>query len=90
MDILSVARTKMANERTLLAYISTALGFLATGVALLEFVLGKELIVLAYFLLALVPLLLIVGIVRYVHVNRLISAKVCIGNTAECQKHDTE
>jgi putative membrane protein len=35
-DYLAADRTKMANERTLLAYLRTMIGFAASGVALIK------------------------------------------------------
>lgn len=84
LDILTVAQTKMANERTLLAYISTALGFLATGVALFKLVPGREFMTLGYILLGIAPVLALVGAVRYIKVNRFIKASVCIGQGKKC------
>lgn len=69
-DVLAIDRTTLANERTFLAYIRTALGLIALGVTCLKF-LGDELFYVAAGIafLILAPLLLLWGAVRFVRVR---------------------
>ncbi len=64
-DHLSVERTKLANERTLLSYIRTSLYLILGGIAFLGMDDLKELKGLGYFSLALSIVILFIGIVRY-------------------------
>lgn len=70
-DLLAIDRTTLANERTFLAYLRTALGLIALGVTCLR-LLGDELLYRAVGIAFLVlgPLLLLWGIVRFVRVRR--------------------
>lgn len=63
-DLLAVGRNKLANERTMLAYIRTFLSFVVAGVSLIQFFDVRIFILLGYGLLPTGFLILIVGIVR--------------------------
>ncbi|MEZ4740413.1 MAG: DUF202 domain-containing protein [Flavobacteriales bacterium] len=69
-DHLALVRTRLANERTLMSYIRSALYLLLGGVALLQLKVYGELHVVGYFALGLSAILLVVGIYRYVHLRR--------------------
>lgn len=79
-DCLSITRTKMANERTLLAYISTSLGFLATGAGFIRFAPETVFVKVGIALFFCAGLLTACGIVRFFKVNSVINRKTCIEN----------
>ncbi len=60
----------MANERTFLSYLRSAVVFLASGVTVLKLEELKDLRSLGIFLVILAPLMLGIGIYRLVRVNR--------------------
>lgn len=69
-DVLAIERTRMANERTFLAYFRTSVVFLSAGFAVLEVSALEEIRPLGWFLLALSPLILTIGIVRLVYIRK--------------------
>lgn len=69
-DKLAMERTRLANERTFLAYFRTFIVFMSSGVAILKIPSLVAIAFLGYFLLILSPILLIVGIVRFLYVKR--------------------
>lgn len=69
-DLLAVERTRLANERTFLAYFRTFIVFLSSGFAILKIEVLKEIVVVGYFLTGLSPILLIIGIARFLYVKR--------------------
>ena len=69
-DWLAIDRTKMANERTFLAYFRTFIVILSSGVAILKVELLEDLKGLGIFLLILSPIVLAVGIGRFLWVRR--------------------
>lgn len=73
-DVLAIDRTRLANERTLLAWIRTALMLLVSGVTLIKVFEGVMALELLGF--ALIPLAILVatlGLRRYLQTRRLIS-----------------
>lgn len=64
-DLLAVGRNKLANERTLLAYIRTFLSFIVAGVSLIQFFNVETFILLGYAFIPVGFLILIVGIIRF-------------------------
>ena len=74
-DHLAAERTVLANERTLLAYVRTFIGMLAAGIGLIKvFELGILYRVVGYAMIGAAPVFLIMGIVRYVKLNRKINS----------------
>ena len=71
-DLLAVGRNKLANERTLLAYIRTFLSFIVAGVSLIQFFNVETFILLGYAFIPVGFLILIIGIIRF----RLASLKL--------------
>ena len=71
-EALTVEMTNLANERSLLAYMRTFVVFLSSGIAILKIELFKDLILVAYVLLSLSPILLIIGIIRFFQVKKTI------------------
>lgn len=69
-DFLAMERTRLANERTFLAYFRTFVVFLASGFAILKMEALSEIVTVGYFLTALAPVLLAIGIGRFIYVKR--------------------
>jgi putative membrane protein len=69
-EILALERTKLANERTLLAYIRASLYLLLGGLALLQLRDFQQIHWLGYFALVICVLFLMVGITRFVMLKR--------------------
>lgn len=69
-DMLAMERTRLANERTFLAYFRTFIVFLSSGIAIIKINALQEIISIGYFLLFLSPILLIVGLIRFLYVKR--------------------
>ena len=69
-DWLAIDRTKMANERTFLAYFRTFIVILGSGVAILRVEMLEEMFDLGIFLLILAPIVLIIGLARFVYVKK--------------------
>ena len=68
-DLLALDRTKLANERTFLAYFRTFIVFLSSGFAILKIQALDEIRIVGVWLLVLSPLLLTVGIARFLYVK---------------------
>jgi putative membrane protein len=64
-DYLAMERTKLANERTLLAYIRSALYLLLGGIAIIQLEGFESIKFLGYFSLALTILLVLIGVYRF-------------------------
>ena len=64
-DLLAIGRNKLANERTLLAYIRTFLSFIVAGVSLIQFFNVETFILLGYAFIPVGFLILIIGIIRF-------------------------
>lgn len=69
-EILALERTKLANERTLLSYISASLYLLLGGLALLQLEEFQNIIWVGYAALITCVVFLVVGIFRFVLLNR--------------------
>lgn len=66
-DYLALDRTALANRRTLLSYIRTALGFFGTGVAGVKLISDWPAIYhLCVILMFLSPIVLVVGFVQFI------------------------
>lgn len=63
---LALERTKLANERTLLAYIRASLYLLVGGTALLQLKDNENLHIIGYIALFICVLFIIIGIWRYI------------------------
>lgn len=72
-DHLALRRTRMANERTLLAFLRTFLGLITAGIAMIQILTQLWVHVLGYSFLGLGPVLLIVGIVQYFRTRKIIN-----------------
>ena len=69
-DWLAIDRTRMANERTFLAYFRTFVVILSSGIAILKVEVLKELFGLGVLLVIVAPILLIIGIGRFLYVKK--------------------
>jgi putative membrane protein len=69
-DALAIDRTRLANERTFLAYFRSFIVFLSSGFAILKLELLQDIREIGWFLIAIGPLLLVVGILRFFYVKR--------------------
>jgi len=79
-DYLARDRTVLANERTLLSYIRTFLGFLATGGGLLKFFETYIAQASGYILIAISPVILVIGIIRYLQMRKQLRISIKEGN----------
>lgn len=71
-DWLAIERTKLANERTFLAYFRTFVVFLGTGLTVLKIEFFSDLKPFGIILLAISPIILIIGIIRLFRVKHTI------------------
>lgn len=69
-DALAVERTRLANERTFLAYFRSAIVFLSSGFAIIKIDALRDITDIGYFLLVIAPLLFLVGLLRFLYVKR--------------------
>ena len=86
LDFLSIARTRMSNERTLLAYTNTSLAFLAAGVAFIRFASNVNIETIGYFLFLCSLLILVYGFVRFHKVRIIIKTQTCVLQDPICMK----
>ncbi|MCZ7602463.1 MAG: DUF202 domain-containing protein [Melioribacteraceae bacterium] len=68
-DYLALERTKLANERTFMAYLRTSLYMILGGIAFLQMEDFKEIIWVSYVTLGLSVVLLFVGLYRYLQIR---------------------
>jgi putative membrane protein len=71
-DWLALERTRLANERTFLAYFRTAFALLAGGLTIARLEVLQDIRGLGYVFVALAPLTLLVGVWRLYRVNKKI------------------
>ena len=69
---LTIEMTSLANERSLLAYIRTFVVFLSSGIAILKIEFFQNLRFLAYFFITLSVVWLVIGIMRFLKINKVI------------------
>jgi len=80
-DHLAIGRSKLANERTLLAYIRTGLMFFVSGLSLIKlFSDDTVLVYFGYFLIPLSVCLIIWGIYRFIKTCKSIKKAYNIEN----------
>ena len=65
-DYLAADRTVLANERTLLAYLRTFIGTFSAGIAMVKLFDNLLTNVTGYIFIALSPLFIVFGVIRYV------------------------
>lgn len=64
--------TSLANERTFLMYIRTALGFFAAGAALIRFFEKPVFVIIGWIFIPVGVLFLVFGVFRFRHVRRVL------------------
>jgi putative membrane protein len=74
-DWLAIERTRLANERTFLAYFRSSLALLAGGVTILRLEAFEDIRWLGYILLVFAPLIFLSGIWRLISVKRKIERR---------------
>lgn len=91
-DHLAAERTYLANERTFLAYVRTALALIAGGVTLLHFFATLSARLAGFTLLALGSLAFLLGLLRFVRVQRRIGSyyRLNRANAAEATGADPD
>lgn len=76
-DRLAADRTALANERTFLSYIRTALAFAAAGFGILQLYDQTGLIVLGWILISTGIIILIIGTIRFIQFSSTIKELGC-------------
>lgn len=71
-DKLAIERTRLANERTFLAYFRSAIVFLSSGAAIVKLKILEEIEWVGYALIVVGPILLSIGLIRFIYVKRSI------------------
>ncbi len=69
-DYLSMERTKLANERTLLSYIRSSLYLLLGGIAIIQLEGFERIKFLGYISLTLTVIIIIIGVYRFQKLNK--------------------
>lgn len=69
-DILALERSKLANERTFLAYFRTSIVLLSSGFAILKIEILQDLKLLGYFFMIVALILLLIGMIRFLYVKK--------------------
>ncbi|RUT79160.1 DUF202 domain-containing protein [Ancylomarina longa] len=73
-DYLAIDRSKLANERTLLAYARTGLMFFVSGISLVKlFSTDLFLVYLGYILIPISIFIVILGLIRFKHTHTTIA-----------------
>lgn len=71
-DWLAIERTKLANERTFLAYFRTAFAILAGGITIVRLEVLQDIRALGYLFILLAPVVFFIGLWRMFSVKRRI------------------
>ena len=71
-NFMALVRTKLANERTFLAYFRTFTVLLSSGLAIIKIDVLQELMGLGYFFLIASLLIILIGIIRFFYVKRVL------------------
>lgn len=69
-DKLAIHRTRLANERTFLAYFRSAIVFLSSGFAIVELEILEEVKWIGYLLIIIGPVLFLIGLFRMLYVKK--------------------
>ncbi|MCD7936003.1 MAG: DUF202 domain-containing protein [Tannerellaceae bacterium] len=86
-DHLALERTKLANERTLFSYIRISLYLLTVGIGILQIKDISHLVILAWISIAVGVGLFIIGVVRYIQMNKHLKTYM-VKETGIKQKQD--
>jgi len=71
-DLLAVERTKLANERTFLAYFRSSVFFIATGISIISIHLLEKVDYLGWGFILLSPIMFFIGLHRIMSVKKAI------------------
>ncbi|TDB66926.1 YidH family protein [Arundinibacter roseus] len=71
-DWLAIERTKLANERTFLAYFRTSFALLAGGITIIRMDIFRDISLFGFVCLVLAPLVFFTGMWRYYSVKKRI------------------
>jgi putative membrane protein len=71
-DKLAIERTRLANERTFLAYFRSTIVFLSSGFAIVKLEMLQEIEWVGFALIAIGPILFFIGFIRFIYVKRSI------------------
>ena len=71
-NLLTIGRTIMANERTLLAFLRTSLAFCIAGIGLIKYLDHQALDAIGWIFIVLAGIFLIWGVYRYRHVRKVL------------------
>jgi len=72
-NLLTIGRTIMANDRTMLAFFRTSLTFCAAGIGLIKYLDHPAYDVIGWIFIALAFTFLLWGIHRFRHVNKILN-----------------
>lgn len=75
-DILAIERTKLANERTFLAYFRSSIFFLATGISIIHIQFFDDVNFLGWIFIGLSPIVFSIGFIRLIQVRKAIGKKI--------------
>ena len=75
-DLLAVERTKLANERTFLAYFRSSVFFLATGISVVSIHLFEKVDYLGWGFIVLSPIMFFIGLYRLISVRKAIRTTI--------------
>ncbi|MEN8138285.1 MAG: DUF202 domain-containing protein [Bacteroidota bacterium] len=84
---LAIDRTKLANERTFLAYFRTAVGFIVAGMTIIRIHLFEQVEFVGEALIALGPILIFIGLYQRRKVYRRIRSYYKEEHCADYEKH---
>ena len=75
-DVLAVERTRLANERTFLAYFRSCVIFLGTGLSIIHIHFFEEVTYLGWGFVLLSPIMFLIGLYRLISVRKSIKTKI--------------
>ena len=75
-DALAIERTKLASDRTFLAYFQSSIFFLATGISILNIHIFSEIPYLGWIFIGMAPIILVIGFARFRYVKRKITEMI--------------
>ncbi len=73
-DNLAIVRTRLANERTFLAFFRSSVFFLGTGISILKINLFKDVLFLGWAFIILAPIMFVIGLYRMFFVKKNIKS----------------
>ena len=87
-DYLTLDRTILANERTLLAYLRTFIGTFSAGIAMIKFLDAPLLTLIGYIFVAMSPFFVVFGVLRYVQFSLKLKTLKTNDETENSEKVD--